>query len=222
MRLVARTDAEQDLHRLLDRRLLDHNRLEASLERGVALDVLAVLVEGGRADALQLAARQRRLEDVGGVDAPSGGARAHEHVDLIDEQDRVARAVSSSMTFLRRSSNWPRYMVPATATRRRAQHALVAQRLGHVAVDDALGQAFDDGGLADARLADQGGVVLGAPRQDLDDALDLLLATDDGIELACPHRIREVDAQLVDGGGLAGALGLLRGRRGARLGERPG
>ena len=48
----------QDLDRLLERRLLDHDRLEAPLEGGVALDVLAVLVERRRADALELAARR--------------------------------------------------------------------------------------------------------------------------------------------------------------------
>ena len=48
------------------------------------------------------------------------------------------------------------------------QHALVLQRLGHFAVDDALRQALDDRGLAHARLADQHRIVLGAPLQDLD------------------------------------------------------
>ena len=75
---------------LLERRLLDHDRLEAPLEGGVALDVLAVLVERGRADALQLAARQRRLEDVGRVDRALGRAGADERVQLVDEQDAVA------------------------------------------------------------------------------------------------------------------------------------
>ena len=42
------------------RRLADVDRLEAPLEGGVLLDVLAVLVEGGRADAAQLAAREQR------------------------------------------------------------------------------------------------------------------------------------------------------------------
>ena len=74
--LVALADALEDLDRLLERRLLDHDRLEAPLERRVLLDVLAVLVERRGADALQLAARQRRLEDVGGVDRALGGARA--------------------------------------------------------------------------------------------------------------------------------------------------
>ena len=61
---------------------------------------------------------------------------------------------------------------------------LVLQPFGHVAADDALGQALDDGRLADARLADQHRVVLGAPRQHLDDAADLLVAADDRVELA--------------------------------------
>ncbi len=81
----------QDVDRLLEGRLLDHDRLEAALEGGVALDVLAVLVEGRRADALQLAARQRRLEDVGGVDRALGRARPDERVELVDEEDRVVR-----------------------------------------------------------------------------------------------------------------------------------
>ena len=73
------------------RRLVDEHRLETALERGVLLDVLAVLVERGRADALNLTARERRLEDVGGVDGAFGGARADQRVQLVDEEDDLAR-----------------------------------------------------------------------------------------------------------------------------------
>ena len=55
---------------------LDQHLLEAALERGVLLDVLAVLVERGGADAVQLAARQRGLEHVAGVDRALGLAGA--------------------------------------------------------------------------------------------------------------------------------------------------
>ena len=89
--LVALADAHEDLDRLLEGRLLDHDRLEAALEGGVALDVLAVLVEGGGADALELAAGQRRLEDVGRVDRALGRTRPDERMELVDEQDRVVR-----------------------------------------------------------------------------------------------------------------------------------
>ena len=53
-------------------------------------------------------------------------------------------------------------------------------------------EAFRDRRLADARLADQHGVVLGAPRQHLDGAADLLVAADDGIELAGGCSLGEV------------------------------
>ncbi len=64
--------------------------LEAALERGVLLDVLAVLVERRGADGAQLAAGEHRLEQVGGVDGALGGARADDRVELVDEEDDLA------------------------------------------------------------------------------------------------------------------------------------
>ena len=93
MDLVALAQAAQDADGLLDRRLVDEDRLEAALERGVLLDVLAVLVEGGRADRVQLAAREHRLEQVRGVHRALGGAGADDRVELVDEQDDLAVAV---------------------------------------------------------------------------------------------------------------------------------
>ena len=52
------------------------------------------------------------------------------------------------------------------------------QRLGHIVVDDALREALDDGGLADARLANEARVVLRPPRQDLDRPPDLVVPPD--------------------------------------------
>ena len=72
------------------------------------------------------------------------------------------------------------------------QQLLVLQAFRHVAVDDALRQAFDDGGLADARLADQHRIVLGAARQHLDGAADFLVAADHRIELAVARRLGQV------------------------------
>ncbi len=66
--------------------------------------------------------------------------------------------------------------------------AAVLQPFGNVAAHDALRQALDDRGLADAGLADQHRVVLGAARQHLDDAANLLVASDHRIELAAGKR----------------------------------
>ena len=198
-------------------RLLDHDRLEAALERGVALDVLAVLVERRGADALELAARERRLEDVGGVDRALGRARADERVQLIDEQDRVV-GVAQLLDDLLEALLELAAVLGAGDERAdvERQDALVEQRLGDVARDDPMGQALGDRRLADAGLADQRRVVLGPAGQDLDDPLDLLLAADDRVELAGARGVGEVDAELVDGRGLAGALRLLGRRAGGR------
>ncbi|GMA35931.1 hypothetical protein GCM10025876_21350 [Demequina litorisediminis] len=81
---------------------------------------------------------------------------------------------------------------------------LVLEGLGHVAAHDRLGEAFDDGSLADAGLADQHGVVLGAAAQHLHHALHDELAAHDGVEFALARGLRVVAAELVEDGGAGG------------------
>ena len=88
--LVAVAQALEDLDGVGQRRLLHLDGLEAALEGRVLLEVLAVLVERGGADGLQLAPGQHGLEDRGRVDGALGRARTHEGVQLVDEQDDVA------------------------------------------------------------------------------------------------------------------------------------
>ncbi len=71
-------------------RLGDLDRLEAALERGILLEVLAVLVETSSHRSSGARRGQQRLEDRRGVDCALGGTGAHERVDLIDEDDDVA------------------------------------------------------------------------------------------------------------------------------------
>src|ERR1041384_5818487 len=56
------------------------------------------------------------------------------------------------------------------------EDALVLQALRHFAVDDALRQALDDRGLADAGFADEHRVVLGAAPEHLHRAAELVVA----------------------------------------------
>ena len=91
VRLVLVAQPPDDLDGLRHARRPHDDRLEAPLQGAVLLDVLAVLVEGGGADGLDLTARQRRLQHVGGVDGPLGGARADERVQLVQEEDDVLR-----------------------------------------------------------------------------------------------------------------------------------
>ncbi len=197
--LVAVAQTLEDLDGVTDARLADLDRLEAPLQCRVLLDVLAVLVERGGTDGLQLATGQLRLQDAGRVDRALGGTCADERVQLVDEQDDVA-AGGDLLEHLLEA------LLEVTAVARaRDQRAevervelLVLQRLGHLALDDGLRQPLDDGGLADAGLADQHGVVLGPPGEDLHDPLDLLLAADDRVELALAGGARQVAAELVE------------------------
>ena len=199
VRLVAVAQALEDLDRVGQRGLGDLDRLEAALERGVLLDVLAVLVERRRADDLQLAAGEHGLEDGGRVDRALGRTGADEGVDLVDEQHDVAAGADLLEDLLQ-----PLLEVTAVAAAgdERAEvegvELLVLEGLGHLAAHDVLGQALDDGGLADAGLADEDGVVLRAAREHLHDPLDLLLAPDDRVELALAGRGREISAELVE------------------------
>ncbi len=197
--LVAVAQAGQDLDGLVDRGLVDADLLEAALQRGVALEVLAVLVQRGRADRLQFAAGERGLEDRGGVDRALGGTGADEVVELVDEQDDVPALGDLLHDLLQALLELAAVLGPCDE-RRQVERVdlLVLEQLGHLGAGDALGEALDDGGLADAGLADEHGVVLGAPREDLHDPLDLGLAPDARVELALGGQLGQVPTELVE------------------------
>ena len=144
MGLVALLQAAQDGDGVLDARLADEDLLEASLEGGVLLDVLAVLVEGRRADEAQLAAGEQRLEHVARVHgALAGGAGTDHRVQLVDEGDDLAAGVLDLL------ENGLQPLLELAAVLRPGDHGaeveaddpLVAQRLRHIAIDDALGES---------------------------------------------------------------------------------
>ncbi len=198
--LVALLQAAQDRDRVLDRGLVDQHLLEAALERGVLLDVLAVFVERGRADAVQLAARERGLEHVAGIHRALGLAGADHGVQLVDEQDHLPFLLGEIVEHALEALLELAAELGAGDQRAHVERedALVLQALGHLAVDDAQREALDDGGLADARLADQHRVVLGAPLQHLDGAADLVVAADHRIELAVGGALGQVDGVFLE------------------------
>ena len=224
MVLVAGAQPFEDLDGVRNRGLVDLDRLEATLERRVLLEVLPVLLEGGGADRLQLAAREHRLEDAGGVDCALCGSCADQRVNLVDEQDDVAARTDLLQHLLEaflEVAAVPRACDKCAEVER--VEVLVGQRVWHIAADDALRQAFDDGRLADTRLTDQNGVVLRAARQHLHDPLDLLGAPDDRVELPLACQLGEVATELIENSGSARSVLLTRGAAGAaRMRARPG
>ena len=216
--LVVVGDALQNFERVLHVRLVDRDRLEAALERGVLFNVLAILGERRRADDLNFASGERRLQDVGGVHAALGVARADDVVHLVDDKDDVAHLADLLDEALHAA------LELAAELRARDERGevkkinlLASQLERHVTRDDALGEALGNGRLADARLTDQAGVVLLAAVQNLDDAFDLLLAADDRVELAVACALGEIDAVGVEEFVLAPLFDLLVAARALRL-----
>ena len=117
-------------------------------------------------------------------------------------------STASSSAFLRRFSNWPRNWAPAIMPdRSSATIRVLCERLGDLVAVDAQGQALRDGGLADAGLADQHGVVLAPAGEDLDGLGDLVGTADDRVDTAGGRIGRQVTAELVERGLALGAGG---------------
>ena len=197
--LVTVLEPMQDLDCLVHGGLAHQHGLEPALERRIALDVLAVLVERRRADDVHLSARQSRLEHVARVHRSFGGAGAHERVQLVDEKDDVAFVLGDLVDHVLQP------LLELAAVLRACHHpgeielydATSGQCLGNLVVDDALRDALDDRRLADPGIADQRGVVLRAPREDLYRLLDFIGTADDRVELALAGHVGEVATVLV-------------------------
>src|SRR5699024_5154991 len=86
---------------------------------------------------------------------------------------------------------------------------LVPQRVGHIAVDDALCEALHHRGLAHTGVPDEHRVVLRAAGQYLHHAADLRVPSDDRVDLALTRRGGQVHAVLLQG--VVGALGVRAG-----------
>ncbi len=156
-----------------------------------------VLGRRGRADAANLAARQRRLQDVGGVERALRRARADQRVQLVDEHDDVR--VLGQLLHDRLEALFELAAVLRAGDDQRdieCQDTFVGEEVRHVAVDDLLRKPFDDRGLADARLADQHRVVLGAAAEHLLHPLELVIASDERIELVLHRGFGQVAAEL--------------------------
>ena len=207
VRFISVAQALENLDRVGLAGRIDGDRLEPPGQGGVLLDVFAIFVERGGADALNLAARQGRLEHVAGVDGAFGPAGADQRVQFVDEENHVlgpADFVHHRLDALFKLAA----VFRAGHHHRQIEHddPAIVQDLRHGAGDHHLGQAFDDGGLADAGLAQKDRVVLLPPAEDLDDALDLVLSADDRIKLPFAWPIRSDRGRSYPGPGSCSCL----------------
>ena len=158
---------------------------------------------------MQLAAREHRLQHVRRINRAFGRSGADHGVQLVDEENDEPLRIGD---FLEHRLQ-PFLELPAVLCARHERahverdDTLVLEAFRHIPPDDPAGQTLDDGGLSNSGFADEDGVVLGSPRQHLNNAADLLVTADHRIELALSRELGEIPPVALER--LVGALGVL-------------
>ena len=211
---IAFLQAAENGDGVLHSRFTDHDRLETAFQCRIFFNILAVLVQRGCTDAVQLTARQHWLEQIACIHSAVGFARADNGMQLIDEQNNIALALfdlieDSLQAFLKFAA------VFCTCDERahiQRENRLVFQRTRDIAAHNALCKSLGDGSLADTRLTDQNRIVLGFARQNPNHISDLIITADDRVHFFLSRaldQIRAVFFQCV--------IGILRGIGGDTL-----
>ena len=223
MFLEAGLEALEDQDRVLDAGLVDIDLLKTPGQGPVLLENAAKLLVGGRADTAQLPGGQDRLDQIGGVHDPARGRTgADDGVNLVDEQNGLGLALELGDDRLQALLE----VAPVLGASHQGAQVQgiddgIRQDLRHRLLDDPPCQALGDSGFAHPGLTHQQGVVLAPPAQGLDGALDLGIATDEGVDTAQARLLVEVGREILQGVGallappfpllsrLAGALFIL-------------
>ena len=147
---------------------------------------------------MQLATGQRGFQHVARIHGTFRLAGANHGMQLVDEQNDVAFLLGKLVEH--RLQALLELAPELGASNQRAhiqrQDALVLEPFRHLTVQNALGQTFDDGGLADAGFADQHRVVLGTTLQHLHRPTYLIVPADDRVELALLRPFGQIDRVL--------------------------
>ena len=174
--------------------------MEASFQSGILFDIFPIFRKGSGTDDLHFSPRQGGLDDIGGIYGTLCRARADDGVDLVDKNDDIGILLNlcedAFQPFLKFSAV---FRARDHACEVQGDDGLVAQDLGNVSVGDPLCQALRHGGLSNPRLTDEAGVVFRSSRQDLNDALGLLIPPDDRVDPSAPCHFAEITSKASDG-----------------------
>ena len=157
----------------------------------------AVFLKRGRADYMKLASCKRRLEYVCRVYRALCRARTDQHMHLVDEQDDTLVAPHlvkhAAHSLLKLAS------VLRTCDHRgqiESYYPLAVKLGGNVAFGYAKRKPLDDGGLADAGVSDDAGIVLLPSAKNSDKTIGLGISADDGICLSLGGKRAQILSKL--------------------------
>jgi len=187
-------------NRVLHRRLFHQDRLKAAFERGVLFDVLAVFIQGGGTDAVELPPRQHGFEHVAGIHRSFGPARTYNGMEFVDEQN------DPPFRFLDLLEDRFEALFELTAvlgTGHQRSHiegvnGFAFETFRNVTRHNSLRQPFHHRRLADSRLTDEDRVVLGLPAQDAHNAPNFRIPANDRVQLVGLSLLDQVSPILLE------------------------
>mmetsp|Transcript_38335 Transcript_38335/g.78167 ORF Transcript_38335/g.78167 Transcript_38335/m.78167 type:complete len:228 (-) Transcript_38335:856-1539(-) len=165
--LIARFQSTQDRHGILRTGLINHNLLEATLQRLILLDVLAILVESGGTNAAELASGQGRFEEIGRIHGSRGGTGTDDGVHLINKQDDLTLGLGNLLEYgfetLFEFTSHGGAGDECTEIET-DEFAWGFHAIGNVTVNHSLRYAFGDGRLPNSRITNKHRIILSPPR----------------------------------------------------------
>src|SRR5690349_9600973 len=194
MELIAFAQAPQYRDRVFDRWLIHEDRLKATLQGGVLLNVLAVFIKCGCANAMQLSTCEHGLQEVAGIHRALGLAGADNGVQFVDEKNYLAFC---SLYFLEHSLQSFFKLTAVFSAGNQCSHiernnTAIFQTLRNISPYNSLGKAFDYCRLTNARLANQNGIVLRSSREHLNHAPDLFITSNNRIDFALRRKLGQI------------------------------
>jgi hypothetical protein len=127
-------------------------------------------------------------------------ATGHNEVQLIDEQNNANAFLALLLDLAQDRFDTLLVLALELGARHQRTHIQAEQapeqRSRNIALDDSLRQPFSNRSLADTRLADKHGVVLRSSAENPNGSSNLVVASDDRVELALLGEAGEVDGIL--------------------------
>ena len=200
-------DAAHHYEALLFAGFFHFDNLEAAGERGILFEILFVFRPGGSGDGAEFATGEGWFENVSGV-ILTGRATGTDHsMSFVNEQnDGDWRAFDF---FDQTLETIFKFAFDAGAGLQQCHvkgaHFDISERRRDIALHDAHGETFDDGGFADTGFTCEDGIVLAAANEDVDDLANFEVAAEDGVDFSVAGVFCEVDGELIEVRGFARA-----------------
>ena len=159
---IAFLQAAQDGNGVLHGGLVDQDCLKAAFQGRVLFDVLSVFVQRRRADQMQLASREHRFQQIGGIHCPFGCSGSDDRVQFVDEEENLALRrldlfQDGFEPFLKFTA---KFGTGDKGTHIQGKKFFVFEAFGDIAFHDTNSQSFHDCSFSDSWFTDEHRIIL--------------------------------------------------------------